>query len=185
VLFNALNGLAELIHNDRKEAETAVRHLSDLLRRLLAASEHTSLPLKEERHILSDYLGVEAIRLGERLRVTWDWDERVENLEVLPLLLQPLVENAIKHGVSPTREGGEIIIRARGANSSIYLEVWNSGAPLTGSRKGNGIGVKNLSSRLLYNYGDQASFSLRPQDGGTLASIVISGSQVGWSDETT
>ncbi len=178
VLFNALNGLAELVHKSPKAAESAIRHLSDLLRRIMRASEFMRLPLGEERKIIADFLALEAIRLGDRLRVVWEWDERLDMLEVPPLLLQPLVENAIKHGISPSIAGGELILRARAEDGLIFLEVWNSGEPMHAGEGGSGIGVKNLRSRLSLHFGPGASFSIGPSGQGTLASIRLESIQV-------
>jgi hypothetical protein len=184
VLFNALNGLAELVHKDPKAAEGAIRHLSDLLRRILVATEHARMPLFEERKVVSDFLALEAIRLGGRLRVTWDWDTRLDGIELPPLLLQPLVENAIKHGIAPSIPGGDLVLRAQAKEGAIVLEVWNSGKPfLEGGSGGSGIGVRNLRSRLALTFGDKASLFIGPSAPGTLARITIEATQVEFPHE--
>jgi LytS/YehU family sensor histidine kinase len=185
VLFNALNGLAELVHKSPKAAERAIRHLSDLLRRIMRASEYMRLPLGEERKIIADFLALEAIRLEQRLRVVWEWDESLDAIEVPPLLLQPLVENAIKHGIAPSIPGGDLIIRARAQGGAILLEVWNSGVPFIDSEEGNGIGVKNLRSRLALHFGNQASIFVGPSGQGTLACIRLEAIQVEYGHETS
>ena len=185
VLFNALNGLAELVHKSPKAAERAIRHLSDLLRRIMRASEFMRLPLGEERKIIADFLALEAIRLQDRLRVTWEWDERLDTLEIPPLLLQPLVENAIKHGIAPSIPGGELVLRARSQHGAIFLEVWNSGEPFYDSDAAGGIGVKNLRSRLALHFGGGASFTIGPSEGGTLACIRLDAMHVDYQHETT
>lgn len=185
VLFNALNGLAELVYKNPKAAERAIRHLSDLLRRIMRASEYMRLPLGEERKIISDFLALEAIRLEHRLRVVWEWDEGLDAIEVPPLLLQPLVENAIKHGIAPSIPGGNLILRARAQDGTIFLEVWNSGAPFRAGEEGRGIGVKNLSSRLALHFGNRASFSVGPSGDGTLACIRLEAIQVDYLHETS
>ncbi|WP_243303666.1 sensor histidine kinase [Geothrix oryzisoli] len=184
VLFNALNGLAELVHKDARAAETAIRHLSDLLRRILVASEHVRLPLREERKIVADYLALESIRLGNRLRVTWEWDEGLDSIEVPPLLLQPLVENAIKHGIAPSIPGGDLVLRARAKDGAIFLEVWNSGQPYPINGNRSGIGVKNLRSRLALHFGNGAQLSIGPSGQGTLAGIRFEATQVEFSHES-
>ncbi|MBI1752324.1 MAG: histidine kinase [Acidobacteria bacterium] len=178
VLFNALNGLAELVYKNPKAAERAIRHLSDLLRRIMRASEHMRLPLGEERKIISDFLALEAIRLEGRLRVIWEWDEGLDAIEVPPLLLQPLVENAIKHGIAPSIPGGDLVLRARAEGGVILLEVWNSGEPYHENQPSSGIGVKNLCLRLALHFGSGASFSVGPHEHGTLASIRLEAMQV-------
>ncbi len=184
VLFNALNGLAELVYKNPKAAERAIRHLSDLLRRIMRASEYMRLPLGEERKIIADFLALEAIRLGDRLRVVWEWDEGLDSIEVPPLLLQPLVENAIKHGIAPSIPGGDLILRVRAQDGTICLEVWNSGAPFRDSDEGRGIGVKNLRSRLALHFGHRASFSIGPSGDGTLACIRLEANQVEYAHGT-
>jgi LytS/YehU family sensor histidine kinase len=184
VLFNALNGLAELIHKDPKAAELAVCHLSDLLRRILKATEHMRMPLGEERKIITDYLALESIRLGARLTVRWEWDERLDSIEVPPLLVQPMVENAIKHGIAPSIQGGEVVLRAQSRERAVFLEVWNSGEPFLGNEDGKGIGVNNLRSRLALHFRDKAQFSVGSSGQGTLASIRIEATQVEWPNET-
>ena len=184
VLFNALNGLAELVYKNPKAAERAIRHLADLLRRIMRASEYMRLPLGEERKIISDFLALEAIRLEDRLRVVWEWDEGLDSIEVPPLLLQPLVENAIKHGIAPSIPGGDLILRARAQDGTIFLEVWNSGAPFRDSEVGRGIGVKNLRSRLALHFGNRASFSIGPSGQGTLACIRLEAIQVEYAHGT-
>ena len=183
VLFNALNGLAELVHKSPKAAERAIRHLSDLLRRIMRASEFMRLPLGEERKIIADFLALEAIRLQDRLRVSWEWDEGLDAIEVPPLLLQPLVENAIKHGIAPSIPGGELILRARAEEGAILLEVWNSGEPFHDGEAGRGIGVKNLRSRLALHFGPGASFTIGPSGGGTLACIRLDAIHVEYEHE--
>ncbi len=185
VLFNALNGLAELIHKNSNDAEIAVRHLSDLLRRIMQASEHTRLPLREEKQIITDFLALEAIRLGKRLRITWEWDDTLDQVEIPPLLLQPLVENAIKHGISPSIPGGEVHIRARALGGKLFLEVWNTGLPYEEKKRPGGLGMRNLSSRLSLHFGSRAELSIGPSELGTLASIRLEVTRVECSNETT
>lgn len=110
VLYNALSGISELIREDPTKAEMAIVRLSDLYRRLTAMGKRESVRLDEERQLLEDYLAVEQVRLGSRLQVTWEWPEALNSRRMPPLMIQPLVENAIKHGLSPEEEGGRILI---------------------------------------------------------------------------
>lgn len=104
VLFNAISGLSEMVREEPEAAEKALLNLSGLLRDLLDYSARNRAPLSQERTMVERYLALEQIRLGKRLRVTWDWDPALESRELPPLMLQPLVENALKHGIAPTAE---------------------------------------------------------------------------------
>ncbi|HEX9082578.1 MAG TPA: histidine kinase, partial [Holophagaceae bacterium] len=130
VLFNSLNGLAELVRQDPPAAEQAILDLSGLYRALLRHGDRVKAPLGEERQLVSGYLAVEALRLGTRLRVRWDWDATLDAVEAPPFLLQPLVENALKHGIAPSRTGGEVRIGLRAEGGDLELEVANTGLPL-------------------------------------------------------
>jgi len=172
VLFNSLNGLAELVLKDPPKAERSIRALSDLLRKLLAASQSTSLPLRMERELVEDYLAMEAMRLGDRLELSWDWERGLEDQELIPLALQPLVENAIKHGIATAMAGGHIRIGARIEEGALCLSVRNSGAPLT-EGNGQGLGLSNLRLRLALAYGEAASLRMAQEEGWTLAEVRI------------
>jgi hypothetical protein len=182
VLFNALNGLAELIHKDPPTAERSVGHLADLLRRTLRASERPLFPLGEERALVEDYLFLEGLRLGPRLVVRWDWDSGLDGTLVPPLLIQPLVENAIKHGISPCREGGDLVIGARHRGPDLVLEVWNTGAPFLERLEG-GIGLRNLEARLGLVYGPSARFAIGPDGDGIRAVIHLPRALLHYGDE--
>lgn len=174
VLFNALNGLAELIHKDPDQAEASVRHLSDLLRKVLRATDDPDYTLREERLLLEDYLDMEGLRLGKRLHLSWDWDTVVDGMKVPPLLLQPLVENAIKHGVAPCRGGGELRVKARREGGLAVLGVWNTGLPLgQGSGEGTSVGLLNLQCRLELAFGREARFSLGSEGPWTVAELRL------------
>jgi sensor histidine kinase YesM len=110
VLFNAISGLAELVREEPEAAERALLNLSGLLRNLLDYGTRLSAPLSLERTMLEQYLSLEQIRLGKRLQIEWAWDVSLEGHELPPLLVQPLVENALKHGIAPHRPGGQLRI---------------------------------------------------------------------------
>lgn len=175
VLFNSLNGIAELIHRNPPRAETSVRALADLLRRILQASEQIEFRLADEAILLQDYLELESMRLGKRLKVEWEWDEALDGIEIPPLLLQPLVENAIKHGIAPAREGGILRITIKKQASELVMSVANTGmillAPLTGQNHRKCIGLNNLRSRLELIYGKKAQFSIFPYNEWTISEI--------------
>lgn len=171
VLFNALNGLAELMEEDPAQAEACLRSMSDFLHRILEATRQATWPLSEERALVEQFLVMEALRLGDRLRVRWDWEPAAEQLWVLPMLLQPLVENALKHGIAPEEEGGELVLGSRREGGALVLEVLNTGTgPGSG---GHGVGLENLRARLALAYGNRASFALAREGAWTAARIRL------------
>lgn len=148
VLYNALGGLSELARRDPEATERALLDLADLYRGLTALGRRERIHLGEERGLLERQLGVETLRLGDRLRVHWDWPAELDSLEVPPLLVQPLVENAIKHGLAPHESGGELRLGAwRGAGGGLAVEVANTGCPLDPNWR-EGVGLSNLVARL-------------------------------------
>ena len=172
VLFNTLSGLAELAREDGVATERALVTLAGLLRNLMHHSALTSVTLDDERGLVEGFLSLERIRLGERLAVIWDWDARLEDTEVPPLLLQPLVENAIKHGIAPWREGGELTIGLSGTPDRLRLWVSNTGRSL-GPNEVTGTGLNNLRQRLALLEGFQSHLDLRTEGGRTTAELLL------------
>lgn len=146
VLYNALGGLAELVRAQPAVAEEALLDLADLYRLLTALGQQRRIPLRAERDLLERTLALERLRLGERLRVEWDWPADLGDLEVPPLCIQPLVENALKHGISPAESGGILRLSARREAQQLLVRVANTGAPLAPADGGTGLG--NLRARL-------------------------------------
>jgi two-component system sensor histidine kinase AlgZ len=172
VLFNSLNALAELVRHDPVRAEEALLDLAELYRALLQHGDRISAPLGEERRLVERYLAVEQLRLGARLRLSWAWDANIDDLQIPPFLLQPLVENALKHGIAGSSEGGELRIEAREELHGLRLRVANTGqaTPLV---LGTGIGLRNLEARLHLAYGPHAWFQLRTEAPWTVAEVRI------------
>ena len=169
-LFNALSGLVELVREDPQATEEALVALCDYLRRLMAHSRSPGGQLQAERELLEDYLRIEQIRLGDRLKIRWSWPPWADELRMPPLLLQPLVENAILHGIAPLTEGGEVRIAVIQQEGALLLEVANTGGAPAGQRNGTGLG--HLRERLaLWNPG--ISFELNRDGGWTRARILI------------
>lgn len=163
VLFNALNDLSELVHEDPLAAEEALAHLADLYRTLTLHGKEDITTLGAERKLVEQYLGLEQIRLSDRLRIHWDWPDWADEVRLPPLFLQPLVENAIKHGIGPCVEGGELMIRCIREEEALVLGVANTGNPLPPQLM-NGVGLENLRARLGLWEGIRANFRLT-QDG--------------------
>ena len=147
VLYNALSSLSELIYEDPLAAETVITRLADLYRILSLHGKRDRVLLREERRLVEAYLSMEQMRLGDRLKVSWDWPNDVDDLSLPPLFLQPLVENAVKHGIGPSEAGGEIRISCHRVQGQISLMVQNTGISPP-DKSSQGIGIGNLVARL-------------------------------------
>jgi LytS/YehU family sensor histidine kinase len=177
-LFNTLNSIAALIHCDAEAADRMVSRLADLLRMTLDSGSAQEITLKQEMAFTDAYLGIEGIRFHDRLTVNKDVAEDCLNALVPAFLLQPLVENAIKHGVADKADPSAITIRARHQQQWLTLEVIDTGKGMNGSRK-SGIGTKNTSDRLQLMYKDCHTFTLESlPEQGTRAMV-----QIPWSLE--
>lgn len=160
-MFNVLNSLYALIEVEPKEALRMVDRLGDLMRRTLEATDEV-VPLSWELETIRSYLGIEQIRIGPRLVVREDIDNEVAEALVPPLLLQPLVENAIKHAVAPIPGSAEILITGRRSDNDLHLSVRDSGPGMGGSEpeNGGGQGLAITRRRLVALYGDVARLDL-------------------------
>lgn len=163
-LFNTLNGVAMLIRGgDPARAVEMIALLGEVLRGLLRTSWDLEAPLASELQLLRKYLEIEQIRFGDRLRVAWDVDDHVITALVPPLILQPVVENALRHGLWPRTEGGALTIAARRAGSELELEVIDQGvglAPGFDPDRSTGVGLSNVRARLARMYGPDASLEV-------------------------
>jgi two-component system, LytTR family, sensor kinase len=166
-----LNNLRELIAEDPRRAQRMVTQLGGLLRYSLRADQAELVPLADEIRALEDYLALESIRFEERLHVRWDVAKDVQGTRVPPMLLQTLVENALKHGIARRPQGGEISIAARRTGGNIELEVLNSGE-LREPACSTGIGLRNARERLGLLYGDRATLLLQSGSQGQVSARV-------------
>ena len=177
-LFNALNAVGALIVTERnREAFEVVGRLGELLRALLAIDHRAEVSLREEIDLAEAYVGIEQARLGERLRVRWDVADDLTSAQLPPMLLQPLVENAIRHGVARLPNGGTLEISAARAGGRLVLEVRDDGpdppaAPETTERAG-GLGLDNTRRRLAHLYGSDQSLALTRADGWTRVRVEL------------
>lgn len=166
-LFNSLNSIASLIHIDADKAEQAVEDLSDLFRVSLADSERR-VTIKEELEIARLYQRMEQLRLGERLQVKWKVNELPLRQKVPALMLQPLLENAIFHGIEPLVDGGTINVNGHVDNGQVFIDVVNpvDSQPNTEKKaqrkQGNKIALDNIQARLQLLYGDKAEVIVLP-----------------------
>ncbi len=187
-LFNTLNSIATLIRVRPEQARELIVKLASILRALLRDHE-SYVPFRDELSFTDDYLGIEVVRFGtEKLRVVKEIDPQTLELPVPSMLLQPLVENSIKHGLEPRLAGGTITLRSRVEGSTLIIEVEDDGVGIaperalpTGVRRqgGNGIGMRNVRERLEMLYGSAAGFEITSRPGrGTLVTVHMPGSQL-------
>jgi len=172
-LFNCLNGLREVIAEDPERAQLMVTQLSALLRYSLQSNQSKTVPLADEIRAVKDYLSLEEIRFEERLRVRWFVADEACGAGVPPMLLQTLVENALKHGIAQRPQGGEVAIHARLAGSDLELEVINSGElDGHGHSSPEAVGLKNAQEMIKLLYGERASLVLRNAADGRVQALV-------------
>jgi two-component system, LytTR family, sensor kinase len=180
-LFNTLNSISSLVRFDPDLARDVIFKLATILRRLLNSSEAFA-PLREELEFIDNYLDIEVVRFGrDKLRVVKEVDAASLDVVVPCMLLQPLVENSIKHGLAPKVEGGSIYLRSRVSDSRLIIEVEDDGVGMgsaqleeSGSWSGMGIGMANISERLQVLYGDTARMTIDSHEGkGTLIRIRL------------
>lgn len=171
-LFNTLNTISALIHENPEAADRMVVRLSELLRRTLDRGDVQEVPLREELEFLRSYLGIEQMRFPDRLAVNYEIEPKTHELLVPHLILQPLVENALRHGILPREEAGRIDISARVVDGKhLELKVRDNGNGLAttqhnGTDGRGGVGLNNVRSRLAQLYGEAQEFVIGNAAGG-------------------
>lgn len=160
-IFNSLNGIRALIDEDPNRARNAITELSNILRSSMQTDKLESVSLEKELNIVKDYLALENMRFEDRLRVEYEIDEDTLDQPVPPMMLQTLVENAIKHGISKQIMGGKIKIVSDFKDSYHELAVQNTGKLMNGTAKGDGFGLPSTLNRLSLLYGENARFSIK------------------------
>ncbi|RDD93585.1 sensor histidine kinase, partial [Acidovorax sp. BoFeN1] len=167
-LFNTLNSAIALVREEPAKAESLLEDLSDLFRHALV-EQGEAVTLAEEITLARRYLAIEEVRFGKRLQVQWSLDPRTDNARLPPLLLQPLVENAVKHGVEPSARGGKLRVLTELRGSRVVVRITNT-LPSTDTRtgdlpRGHGIALANVRARLALLHDVQGEFSAGVQDG--------------------
>ena len=172
-LFNTLNAISALMHSDVRLADRMLARLAELLRATLANPGSQEVTLHRELAFLTPYLEIEQARLGDRLSVTVDVPAELHDARLPYLILQPLVENAIRHGIAPRPGPGRLAVRARRRGNWLELEVSDNGVGLSDAEPfAEGIGLSNTRARLRGLYGEEQSLALRPGPGGGLTVTV-------------
>ncbi len=165
-LFNSMNTIASLVYGDPARAEAAVEDLADLFRASLSDARQR-IPLEEELQLCRRYLAMEALRLGERLQVEWHIDDLPRDALLPPLLLQPLLENAVYHGIEPLPEGGTIRIEGGREDGRVVIAITNpKPAAANGRRHGNRLALDNIRERLRTLHGHQGTLAVEERENG-------------------
>ncbi len=176
-IFNSLNSIRALVDEDPGKSKMAITQLSMILRNTLVSEQKSLTKFDEEMRTVKNYLGLESIRYEERLKVDLDIDPASSEFQVPPLMLQTLVENGIKHGISQLKEGGLIRIRTFVENDFLHVEIRNSGhyRRINGSRRKRkiGLGIINTKKRLELIYGNQAGFAIDNESNNVVLTELI------------
>jgi sensor histidine kinase YesM len=173
-LFNTLANVQSLIDFDPARAKLMLERFTDYLRASLTQLRGDTTTLAQEFSMLEAYLALMQLRMGERLKVALDLPDALRGVELPPLLAQPLVENAIHHGLEPTIAGGTVSVMARQHDGLLLIEVADDGQGLDGPRRrpGNGVALANIRARLQARFGASASLELQPRDGGGTRAVI-------------
>ncbi len=172
-MFNSMNSIRALVDEDPKKAKVAITQLSNILRNTLMMHKNKFISLEEELALVKDYLELEHIRFEERLCFNFDIDSNTLSLNIPPMMIQTLVENGIKHGISKYPEGGSISIITLKTETGFEIEIINTGQLIPNSKSDSGFGVENTTNRLELLFGKKASFSLKNLDHKSVISKII------------
>ena len=170
-IFNSLNSLRALIDENPAQARDAVTRLANLLRYSLKAGQSETVPLEDELRVVDDYLALEQVRHEDRLRIRISVTPEAAAAPVPPMLVQTLVENAVKYGIAPRREGGEVAIEARCASGRLQLRISNPGS-LDARGSSTGLGLHNAAERLRLIFGERARLKVTEESSGLVVAAV-------------
>jgi two-component system sensor histidine kinase AlgZ len=171
-LFNSLNAVLSLMRAEPRRAETALEDLSELFRALMADNRKL-IPLRRELELCRQYLDIESLRLEQRLNVEWRVDELPEDIMVPPLLLQPLLENAVYHGIEPSAKPGTITIDIHRKSERLEIELSNPIPEASRQQAGNRMALANIKERLQLHFDAEASLATRAEDGRFVVRISL------------
>lgn len=164
-LFNSLNAIAALCGPDSKDARRMTHLLADFFRQTLRAGSLDRIPLGRELELVTRYVAIEQVRFGARLEVAIEADDAARAVEVPPLILQPLVENAVRHGIASMVSGGRVRLFARREGDMLHIDIQNPADPDRSDVRGEGVGLQNARGRLESMFGSRASLNASEGDG--------------------
>ena len=174
-LFNSLNSISALTSSDAPRAREMCVLLGDFLRRTLGLGEKSAIPLEEELSLVRAFLAVEKIRFGARIQMEENVEKETMGIQIPPLLLQPLVENAVAHGIANLVEGGWIRLDAKYADGNLSITIENNFDPDAPPRRRGGVGLANVRQRLFARYGERASFVVNAEGGRFRVAMAMPG----------
>ena len=174
-IFNALNSIRALVDENPKKSKQAINQLSNILRNSLTFEKKGLTKFDDEMKIVNDYLGLESIRFEERLKTEIDIHPSSNNFLVPPFMIQTLVENGIKHGISKLTQGGIIQVKTLADKNRLKIQIRNSGHMVNGMKrtKSGGTGIANTKHRLKLLYGDEASFRIVNENNNFVLTEII------------
>ena len=174
-MFNALNSIRALVDEEPRKAKVAITQLSNILRNSLVMDKRKVVSFADELKTVKDYLALEGIRFEERLQTHFNIHPEAEDFYIPPLMLQTLVENSIKHGISNLIEGGEVNLEAFVKDRALHICIRNSGQYINGVKRTNdsGLGLDNTRERLKLLYGDRASFKISNENEHTVLTELV------------
>ena len=162
-LFNSINAVLSLIRSQPKRAENALEDMADLFR-VLMAENRDLVPLAQEIALCRQYLSIESLRLEDRLKISWQIDDMPPEALIPPLILQPLLENAVYHGIEPLPEGGEIVVAITTKHKELHINISNPYAPENDHHNGNRMALKNIKERLKLHFDLEATLKNEIKD---------------------
>jgi two-component system sensor histidine kinase AlgZ len=158
-LFNSINAVLAIVRSDPKRAESALEDMADLFRMAMADNRQLA-PINREVELSKQYLAIEQLRLGERLQVDWQTQNMPPDALIPPLILQPLLENAVYHGIEPLQNGGKITVELYRSGKEMHLDVYNPRQPDSKKHDGNKMALSNIRERLALQFDVEANYSV-------------------------
>lgn len=176
-LFNTLNSISTLMHSSKEQARKVITQLSDIFRYALDSHTDEMVKLVKEIDFIDNYVRIQQVRFGERLKYVKEIDQSCLNLRIPPMILQPLVENSVKYGISPKKEGGTIFLSVRRSGRIVFFEVKDNGLGTNAKKvmdgSSSGVGMMNTDMRLKSYFGSQSGLRVRSSDRGYAVSFYI------------